>query len=359
MTPEQRWQFDVDGMIVVPNALDPQQVAQMNAAMDARSAAGLEVGGSTNRVQDSHRDNPLHFSPAFRRALDNPRIAPILEELIGSGGVAGGGFYDAAEQELPTYRIDHVNLNHIDRTPGSGLHNTGDGSSHAGGSQFFQAQDRRFFNGLLVVAYELRDTIDNDGGFGCVPGTHKANSPMPSQWQDLSGGGVGPPNLRRVPARAVMSRILQMLSPAHTFPMFHHSMYERTSVSLRTGNLVCALADWLTAQLSAHAFEPDQGDAIIFTEVLTHVTLPWSGQSGPRRVIFYKFSPHGVAYSGNYLSAGEFEHYNDVTPRILSLLEAPNARYPGRPKDFRYELAATDQGRKTTAQSGRRQVARL
>lgn len=167
MTPEQRWQFDVDGMIVVPNALDLQQVAQMNAAMDARSTAGLEVGGSTNRVQDPHRDNPLHFSPAFRRALDNPRVAPILEELIGSGGVASGGFYDVAEQTLPTYRIDHVNLNHIEHTPGSGLHNTGDGSSHAGGSQFFQAQDRRLFNGLLVVAYELRDTIDNDGGFGC------------------------------------------------------------------------------------------------------------------------------------------------------------------------------------------------
>ena len=94
-------------------------------------------------------------------------------------------------------------------------------------------------------------------------------------------------------------------------------------------------------------------------QVLTHVTLPWSGRSGPRRVAFYKYSPHGVAYSGNYLSANEFEQYNDVTPRILSLLEAPNARYPGRTVGFQYELAASDQGRKTTAQTGRRQVARL
>ena len=36
------------------------------------------------------------------------------------------------------------------------------------------------------------------------------------------------------------------------------------------------------------------------------------------QVIFYKFSPHGVAYSGNYLSASEFEHYTDMTPRQLS-----------------------------------------
>jgi len=76
------------------------------------------------------------------------------------------------------------------------------------------------------------------------------------------------------------------------------------------------------------------------------------------QVIFYKFSPHGVAYSGNYLSASEFEHYADMTPRQLALLEAPNARYPGRPRDFEYELADEDFGRRTTPQTGRRQVAR-
>jgi hypothetical protein len=176
----------------VPNALEPEWIVEMNGAMDARSDVGLEVGGSTNRIQEPRRDNPLHFAPAFRcppsvpvyaskctgflmvagaafcrRALDNPRISPILEELIGSGGIPAGGYYDAAERKLPTYRLDHVNLNHIERTPGAGLHNTGDGSSHAGGSQFFKVQDQRFFNGLLVVAYELRDTIENGGGFGC------------------------------------------------------------------------------------------------------------------------------------------------------------------------------------------------
>jgi hypothetical protein len=168
MTPQQRWLFDVDGMLTVPDAVPLEQLAEMNAVMDARSAAGLaEVGASTNRVEDPLCDNPLHFSPAFRALLDNPRITPILEELVGSGGAEEGA-------ELPTFRIDHVNLNQIKETPGQGLHNGGDGSSHAGGAQFFHQQDGRMFNGLVVVAYELHDTIQNGGGFGCGARQHRS-----------------------------------------------------------------------------------------------------------------------------------------------------------------------------------------
>jgi hypothetical protein len=190
-------------MFVVPNALSPQQVDEANALLDAREAAHAsgslaEVGASTNRVVEPLRDNPLHFSPVFRAMLDNPRISPLLEELIGSHG---GGWTDIGEQ-MPSFRIDHVNVNHFRSNPGTQLHNSGDGSSHAGGSQFSRYQDGRFFNGLLVVAFELKDTTPNGGGFGCIPGSHKANVSMPEGLRDLSRGGSGPPNLRRVPARA-------------------------------------------------------------------------------------------------------------------------------------------------------------
>ena len=36
-----------------------------------------------------------------------------------------------------------------------------------------------FQNGLLVVAYELADVGQSDGGFGCVPGSHKSNIEFP------------------------------------------------------------------------------------------------------------------------------------------------------------------------------------
>lgn len=38
------------------------------------------------------------------------------------------------------------------------------------------------------------------------------------------------------------------------------------------------------------------GDALIFTEHLTHGTLPWSGE-GERRTIFFKYTQHGTVRS--------------------------------------------------------------
>ena len=69
-----------------------------------------------------------------------------------------------------------------------------------GGSQFFRYHDGRFFNGLVVVAFELFDTTPNAGGFCCIPGTHKLNVQMPQQWRDLTKAVH--PTVQRVPAKA-------------------------------------------------------------------------------------------------------------------------------------------------------------
>lgn len=48
--------------------------------------------------------------------------------------------------------------------PGSSLH----GGRTAHGSQFFDFHNGRFYNGLLVVAFELEETVTNGGGLCCV-----------------------------------------------------------------------------------------------------------------------------------------------------------------------------------------------
>eukprot|EP01046_Picozoa_sp_COSAG06_P013310 COSAG06_NODE_802_length_12194_cov_5.561637_15_plen_84_part_00 len=59
--------------------------------------------------------------------------------------------------------------------PGTSLH----GGRTAHGSQFFDFQNGRFFNGLLVVAFELEETVTNGGGLCCVLASHKKNLDPP------------------------------------------------------------------------------------------------------------------------------------------------------------------------------------
>ena len=74
------------------------------------------------------------------------------------------------------------------------------------------------------------------------------------------------------------------------------------------------------------------GDAIIFTEALTHGTLPWQAND-PRLTVFYKFSPHTVTWSADFFDPEDFRNYEDIDDRKLAILEPPNARYARRPTD--------------------------
>ena len=105
---------------------------------------------------------------------------------------------------------------------------------HGGGtpfdpSQYYQVKDGRMYNGLVVVAYNLHDVGPGDGGFGCVPGSHKSNYPFPSEWRDLADFK---PFMRAVTGPA--------------------------------------------------------GTAVVFTEALTHGAMPWTG-AHERRTLFLKY----------------------------------------------------------------------
>ena len=123
----------------------------------------------------------------------------------------------------------------------------------------------------MVVAIELFDTHPNPGGFCRVPGAHKDHLQVPEAWCDLSKGIHT--CVKRIPANA--------------------------------------------------------GDAIIFTEALTHGTLPWEVDA-TRQTLFYKYSPHGTARSADCFDSEAFPHYDDIDDRKLAILELPNARYEGR-----------------------------
>ncbi len=252
MTDEQRFLFDTRGYFIIPDVLSEHQIETLKATIKNSTEQFPPVPQS---------EGPLHWHRLWRDLLDLPHLSPILEEIIGNPR--------RVPDAMPSFRLDHINVHtHVAKGfKGGMLH--GGWNTVTG---FFRYDNGRFYNGLTTVSFELYDTAPNDGGFACIPGSHKGNVAMPEGWADLSQGI--PEAVARVAATP--------------------------------------------------------GDAIIFTEALIHGTLPWTVDS-PRTTVFYKFSPHALTWSADFFEPRDFYDYSDMDDRKLAILEPPNARYRHRP----------------------------
>lgn len=245
MNEHERYLFDLQGFIAVPNALTAAQLESLNTIWDERIAEESDAETTTQRW-----GGLLRWGQPYLDLIDNPRITPYLDEILGE-----------------RFRLDHdyADLIRSGKGPiGTRLHG---GCTPFDPSQYYRFQEGKMYNGLTVVAYNLRDVNDGDGGFGCVPGSHKSNLRFPEEWKELEN--------------------FQPFMRAVTGPA---------------------------------------GTAVIFTEALTHGTLPWKG-AGERRTLFYKYSPHPISWSARYYDA---DSYDGLTERQRAILEAPNARYRNR-----------------------------
>jgi len=247
MDEHERYLFDLNGYLAVRGALSAAVLAELNALMDERIAHDVPGDATTHRFGDV-----LDWGPAVRTLIDHEPMLPYLEEILGAD-----------------FRLDHDYADLI--RSGKGPIGT---RLHGGAMPFDPGQSYTFIegrprSGLLVIAYNLRDVGPNDGGFGCVPGSHKANLPFPEDWRELEEDRDG-------------------LVRAVTGPA---------------------------------------GTAIIFTEAMTHGTLPWRG-TGERRTLFFKYDPAAYAWGAAFYDR---DRWPDLTPRQRAILESPNARYRGRP----------------------------
>ena len=245
MNETERYLFDLNGYIVVPDALTNDQVTALNSILDNKIISDCPPDMRTHRFVPI-----LDRGIEYLELIDNPQIVPYLDELLGE-----------------SFRLDHVYLDVIKSGKGpigTTLHG---GSTPFRSDSYFNFQNGRMHNGLSVVAYNLKDVGPNDGGFGCVPGSHKSNYAFPEEWKEMDE------------LRPIVKRVT---GPA--------------------------------------------GTAVIFTEALTHGTLPWEGLD-ERRTIFFKYSPNSISWSAHY-----FDHndYPDITENQKTILEGPNARYSYR-----------------------------
>lgn len=245
MNEEQRYLFDLNGYLTIPDALDADAVRRVNEAIDKGIAEETGPDMRTHRFGDL-----LGRDAVFREMIDNGPVADVLVEIIGDD-----------------YRLDHTYADVI--RSGQGPIGT---SLHGGAvpyrpSEYYMVQGSTIHSGLVAVGFNIHDVGPDDGGFGCVPGSHKSNFAFPGQWRQLADD---PEVVRRVTGPA--------------------------------------------------------GTAIVFTEAMVHGTLPWRG-SQERRTAFYKYSPAAVSWSADFYNPDD---YPDLTDRQRRILESPNARYQGR-----------------------------
>lgn len=232
MTPEEKFLFDLNGYLVIKNVLTSDEIAELNELADEKFPP---IPGKPDR-----RMRVSNWAPATQRLIDHPRILPYLLTLIDS-----------------KFWLDHDYC--IFMEPGaSGSHLHG-GEWHEG-DHWYRYRDGQMKNGLSVVTFFLTPAAEGDGGFACIPGTHKSNF------------------LEAMPREVLR---LERAAPYVVQPVV------------------------------------EAGDALFFTEALVHGTLPWRA-GYERRALLYKYSPGYSAWSQRYYSPDDYAEVTEQQRRILA-----------------------------------------
>ena len=265
MNEREKYLFDLQGYIVLENVLSPEELQAGNDAINAqmasiqrRSGDHLLSGGSDTLQGDQGRGDiggmlswPKPHCEIWRALLVQPRVVDFLREILDDG-----------------FRLDH--LYGILMTAGTEGHVLHGGGHAANPTHYYRFRNEQIRCGLTVVSYVLTDQGPGDGGFACVPGSHKSNYAAPQALRRLED-------------------------------------------------------DWgCVVQPVARA-----GSVIIFTEALTHGTLPWNS-ANERRAMLYKYSPGAISYARHYLPGGVEEQLDEFTPAQRAVLEPPY--HPSRPQ---------------------------
>jgi hypothetical protein len=232
MTKEELFLFDLQGYLLLEDVLGAGQVEAANAAIDRH--AHLIQNRKPGLAHTSRRligpkgkggftQNPLSFeapwSDPFRQMLTHPRVIDIFNEILGAG-----------------FRLDHgpAFLQMDEGTEGHWLH----GGMTFDPSRYHRYEHGRIHCGLCVATWQLTEIREGDGGFMCIPGSHKLNYRAPDH----------------------------VLSTDDDRGLVKH---------LPAG----------------------PGSLLIFNEALLHGTLPWKASDRLRRAVLFKYSPGFLSWS--------------------------------------------------------------
>ena len=237
LTAEEKFQFDLEGYLVLREVLSREEVSELVTLTDKAWP------GEHDETGLRRTSNVSQWGPRFRDLIDHPKLIPYLVELMG-----------------PKFRIDHdYSMFMLRGTSRSNLHGGPSPQYPVGDDHWYRFVEGTIRNGLTVFTYCLSDAGPGDGGFACVPGSHKSNviSGMPDE-------------------------VANFERPAHYV----------------TQPVVKA------------------GDVIIFTEALVHGTTPWNADH-ERRALLYKYSPGHSSWSSEYYDPADYPGVTEQQTRIM------------------------------------------
>ena len=251
MTPEEKFMFDLEGYLVVRNVLSKEEVDQCNEVADRIARDQFEI----------YRDDGLKLArnitlwdPCIQSLIDHPKIVPYLIELLG-----------------PSIHFDQDYCIFLDKGGSKGPLHAGTMKSKTELFPFFYTyHDGIMRNGLTTLVYALTPVRKGDGGFCCIPGSHKSNFQLD-----------------------IPEDVMYFRRPAH------------------------------------YVVQPElePGDLIIFTEATVHGTMPWTANH-ERRSFLFKYNPGNTISWANYYNIDDYDHLTENQKRMMS---PPGGQGPTKP----------------------------
>ena len=272
MTPEEKYLFDLQGYLVLSQALSPALLDQLNQTIDYLESLGddevealgmprnynssdnvyAQVGPGPHSGLGDYGCRVLSYGDAFEELIALPATLPYVEEMIGEPCRLDAASFTSRNSQ-GAFRFHH---GYAELLPYSE----------------YAYQDGGFKCVSVKISYALTDVGVEDGCFAVIPGSHKSNFENPLVGQ---------------------------------VPDPHHPLVEP---------LPCRA-----------------GDAVIFSEDLSHGAVENHG-SRVRRTLFYSYAPaFHCTWSDMAIAAEGFEQR--ASRRRLELIQGPPPFAEAAPAD--------------------------
>ncbi|WP_035820335.1 phytanoyl-CoA dioxygenase family protein [Cupriavidus sp. SK-4] len=167
MNPEHIYEFDLNGYVIIPAAITQPHLLR------------LQEYWSRHLITHFLHDVNFDWGEEWRALIDLEAVYRFLDIIYRS-----------------RFRLDHMFC--VDErfiSSGGNLHHEADMFDDG---IYYWVRNHRIHSGLVAVQYAVSDISATENHFCCIPGSHRANFPVPDRYRSLANN----PLLRHVFLRA-------------------------------------------------------------------------------------------------------------------------------------------------------------